>query len=427
MGSALAVRDQWAVDVSDWALSNGQVVRWLDRSPRRPSLDLVASGPAAQRLLVAWLDARPWLWRIGSPGSRMLGGALTGARLTWTAQGGARICAHAPGALGISGLSALALRARSIGGNISPGLHAAPSEFQLLFLMAQVGHLIPSDPELTHEARHLAARCDLDRLGALARVTGLETVLIAASPMIGGGVHEATKGGARVREAARRLVRTRRARTAASRLRPPVTCRFDALEFLVGGSTFWPRPESEGLVHAATDQLKTNPAGRRPLVVDVGTGCGAVAVAVAVRFPEALILATDIEASALKWARRNARRLAGRRVRVAQGSLLETVPASWFGRVDVITANVPFLLRADFEGAADTGGIGYLGEGDDGLGLHRRLVEQASQVLRRGGLLAVQTDAAKAAGMRHVASDAGLVGIDSTPAYGAMITVACRD
>lgn len=424
MTSALQVREQWAADVDDWAGRHGHAVSWLDRSPRRPSLDLVAPSATAHRALAEWLDSRGWQWRIASPGSRVLGGALTGARLIWTAPGGARIAVHTPGALARTGSSALARRTREHGRGRA-GLHAAPAELQLLLLLAQAGYRLAGQPELAEEARVLAAGCDLGRVREVARASGLATMVNAASAVLGERGAPAPRHGPAVREGAARLLRSRPALAARERLRPPVGCHFDGLELLAGHATFWPRPESEGLVHAASDALGRGHAGGPASVVDVGTGCGAVAVAVSTRYPAATVLATDVEAAALTWARRNARRH-GRGVRVAQGSLLEPVPASWVGQVDVITANVPFVLRADFEAAADTGGVGYLGEGDDGLGLHRKLVERAGQVLRHGGLLAVQTDAAKAEGMRQIATDAGLVDVASSPSHSAVITVARR-
>ncbi|MEK7294792.1 MAG: methyltransferase, partial [Nitrospirota bacterium] len=85
------------------------------------------------------------------------------------------------------------------------------------------------------------------------------------------------------------------------------TQEFCGLEFEVDPGVLIPRPETEGLVEAAVRCAGMQPAaGRRPIVVDVGTGSGCIAVSLARRLPLAVLHATDRSAEALRVAGRNA-------------------------------------------------------------------------------------------------------------------------
>lgn len=167
---------------------------------------------------------------------------------------------------------------------------------------------------------------------------------------------------------------------------PKITmCRFCEGTVLVGPGVFLPRAESERL--AVEGLAVLDDASRR--VVDVGCGSGAVAVTLAAGRPHATVLATDVSAAALWWTLVNGWRR-GRRMRVAKGTVLAPLPASWRGEVDLVVANVPFLRPQEFDGASDVGAFGYVGEDPDGLGLHRLLVPDAAAALRHHGWLLVQ-------------------------------------
>ena len=122
---------------------------------------------------------------------------------------------------------------------------------------------------------------------------------------------------------------------------PKITmCRFCEGTVLVGPGVFLPRAESEGLAVEGLGVLDDN--SRR--VVDVGCGSGAVAVTLAAARPRATVLATDVSAAALWWTLVNGWRR-GRRMRVAKGTVLAPLPASWRGEVDLVVANVPSCAR----------------------------------------------------------------------------------
>lgn len=161
-----------------------------------------------------------------------------------------------------------------------------------------------------------------------------------------------------------------------------------------------PRPETENVVEAALDDLRVrvanvNEAAARSAscatnsnaqlsVVDVGTGSGVIAVTVACEFAEAKVLGTDISASALALARRNAAAHgAEARCSFVLGDLLE--PLIGAQRVDCIVANLPYVPTGEipkppnpvaFEPAVAVDG------GPDGLMHYRRLLAQIPRVAK---------------------------------------------
>jgi methylase of polypeptide subunit release factors len=163
--------------------------------------------------------------------------------------------------------------------------------------------------------------------------------------------------------------------------------RFAGTELLSGYGVFIPRSMSEGLVAGVLDAVGDR---RRPVVVDVGTGCGAVALAIAARHRGARVHAIDTSMRALWWARINRPLSQVGRVRFRRGSLLDPVPDRLRGRVSAISANMPYVPPALWGGGWTSRRGTVVGEGDDGLGLYRRVVRQAQAFLEPGGRLTLQ-------------------------------------
>jgi release factor glutamine methyltransferase len=109
-------------------------------------------------------------------------------------------------------------------------------------------------------------------------------------------------------------------------------------------------------------------------VVDVGTGSGAVALALKDERPDLEVWATDVSTDALAVARDNAHALS-LDVQFVHGDLLERVPA----HADAVLSNLPYV-PAGFELPPEITEYephGAVFAGPDGLGVIRRLVDQA--------------------------------------------------
>ncbi|HAK50998.1 MAG TPA: peptide chain release factor N(5)-glutamine methyltransferase [Gammaproteobacteria bacterium] len=108
--------------------------------------------------------------------------------------------------------------------------------------------------------------------------------------------------------------------------------------FAVNKATLIPRPETELLVETALaafpDTTKT--------VLDLGTGCGAIAISLANERPAWQVIASDLSASSLAVAKRNAQGTPN--IRFFQGNWGEAIkPRS----VELIICNPPYIEPGD--------------------------------------------------------------------------------
>jgi release factor glutamine methyltransferase len=151
-----------------------------------------------------------------------------------------------------------------------------------------------------------------------------------------------------------------------------------------------PRPETEGLVELVLARV---PTGR---LADVGTGTGCIALSLAVEGRYEEVVGIDISGDAIGLAAENRRRT-GARVALVQGDLCEPLRG---GSLDALVSNPPYLT-ADEYATLDPSVRSWEPElalvgGTDGLVLIGRLLEAGRRVLRPGGWLALEIDAARA-------------------------------
>jgi release factor glutamine methyltransferase len=174
---------------------------------------------------------------------------------------------------------------------------------------------------------------------------------------------------------------------------------FCGLRVRVEPGVYVPRPHTEPLALHAAELLR-----RDGIAVDVCTGSGAVAAVLAARRPGATVLATDADERAVACARANG-------VDVRGGDLFAPVPPALRGRVDVVTAVVPYVPTAELRALQrDTFGfespLAYDG-GPDGTAVLRRALEGGAGVLRRGGTALLELGGGQA---DLVADDLGPLG-----------------
>jgi release factor glutamine methyltransferase len=162
---------------------------------------------------------------------------------------------------------------------------------------------------------------------------------------------------------------------------------FYGLELACGPGVLVPRPETETLVDVALELITDVDA---PTIVDIGTGTGAIALAIATRRDDATVIATDIDDSALAYARRNADRM-DLGVKLFAGDLFDALPRDLKGRIDLVVSNPPYIAEGTTWPAdviAEPPEALFAGtHGDDVL---ERIVEQAPDWLRSGGMLALE-------------------------------------
>ena len=167
-----------------------------------------------------------------------------------------------------------------------------------------------------------------------------------------------------------------------------VSCRFGGVTLRVRRGVFMPSATTERLFELVREAASGR---RRPVIVDVGTGCGAVALATAAALPGASLFATEISDLAVRCARRNRVRLGLRNVTILSGSLLSPLPRRLRGGVAVIAANIPYVPPglSDVVMHAFPAGTA-VGMGADGLDLVRELARTAREFLVENGALVLQ-------------------------------------
>jgi release factor glutamine methyltransferase len=204
---------------------------------------------------------------------------------------------------------------------------------------------------------------------------------------------------------------------------------FWSLDFKVASGVLIPRPETEILVQAVLDVLKTE--NRKPKTetwgLDVGTGSGAVVIALARELPEMRWVAVDVSRAALAVARDNARRhQVAERLRFLQTDLFSGLKPG--PRFEVVVANPPYIPRMEWEQLPreirDFEPPEALLGGDDGLDVIRLLARQAPRYLCPGGWLALEVghgQADKVAELLQVTGEYDL--IEKIPDYQGVLRV----
>ncbi len=164
-------------------------------------------------------------------------------------------------------------------------------------------------------------------------------------------------------------------------------CRVHGTEVLAGPGVFPPTPDAERFVRLTLEHIAD---ADRPLVVEVGAGCGAIGLAIARTRPDADVRLTDLSRAAVRWTKRNRKSLGLRNVRVYRGPLLDPIGDDLRGRVAVMLANLPFYPAASYAAIGGVPRDTIEGEDEDGLGLLRRLAQDAAILLAPRGRLLLQ-------------------------------------
>jgi release factor glutamine methyltransferase len=160
---------------------------------------------------------------------------------------------------------------------------------------------------------------------------------------------------------------------------------FCGVEVRIDHGVYVPRWQSEQLADRAAQRLP-----ERGTAVDLCTGSGAIAAVLRAKRTTAHVIATEVDERAIACARANG-------IEVFEGDLLDPLPRTLEGQVDVIVGVVPYvptpelgLLQRDtftFETA-----LSYDG-GDDGTTHLRRAIAGAPRFLAPGGALLLELGA----------------------------------
>ena len=158
---------------------------------------------------------------------------------------------------------------------------------------------------------------------------------------------------------------------------------FMGLPFSVNENVLIPRQDTEILVETVLPMVE----GKR--VLDLCTGTGCIAISLAVLGKPECCLGTDISREALQVAEHNHRRLGGT-VSFIESDLFDRVG----GMFDLIVSNPPYIPPAVISGLEEEVRVHEpriaLDGGEDGLDFYRKIVAEAGNFLRPGGILAFE-------------------------------------
>lgn len=200
------------------------------------------------------------------------------------------------------------------------------------------------------------------------------------------------------------------------------TAAFRHLELVVGAGVLVPRPETEVVAgEAIAAAASVVAAGRRPIVVDLGTGSAAIALSVAAEVPGAEVVAVELYDEAYRWAATNIdrwRRANDRHpsaVTLYLGDLTTVAEdgeplSARRGQVDVVVSNPPYLDEPPAQPEARHDPMSALQAGADGsLHMLRATLRTAAALLRPGGKVVMEHGEWQAEAVRAAAATADLV------------------
>jgi release factor glutamine methyltransferase len=191
---------------------------------------------------------------------------------------------------------------------------------------------------------------------------------------------------------------------------------FAGRRLIVEPGVFVPRRRTELLARLAV-------AAAPRVLVDLCAGVGAVGAMIA----DASVHSVEIDPVAADCARRN------RAGTVYVGDLFDSLPASLRGRVDVVTANAPYVPTASVaempREARDFEPLTALDGGADGLDVHRRILAAAPEWLAPGGIVLIEVSRLQAPALAELFEAAGLAAsvvrdddLDATVVRGVLAT-----
>lgn len=184
---------------------------------------------------------------------------------------------------------------------------------------------------------------------------------------------------------------------------------FWGLPLMLSADTLIPRADTETVVEAALELIRSAEPIDPPRIADIGTGSGAILLALLTELPDATGIGTDISIGALRTAQANADRLGlGERARFIESDYTDKLE----GPFDLIVSNPPYIKRGDIARLAaevrDHDPRRALDGGSDGLVAYRVLAHDISRLLEQGGAFALEVGQGQADDVADLMQTAGL-------------------
>ena len=183
---------------------------------------------------------------------------------------------------------------------------------------------------------------------------------------------------------------------------------FFTLKFKVNSNVLIPRPDTETLVTAVSQRLKSKDSAE---ILDLCTGSGCVALSIINFLPNVSAVLTDISEDVIEIAHENAANLILLdRIEFFCGDLFEAIKDSP-RQFDAIVSNPPYIPSQDILKLSDDvknyEPILALDGGTDGLDFYRRIASESLQYLKSDGFVAVEIGFEQADDVEKIFRSAG--------------------
>ena len=182
---------------------------------------------------------------------------------------------------------------------------------------------------------------------------------------------------------------------------------FFGFSFKVERGVLIPRPETELLVEVVYERIKDKEGLK---IVDVGTGSGCIAISLCkLTKNKHEIIGVDISEKALKVAKENAKNLSCP-VKFKKSDLLKGINE----KVDVVVSNPPYISfddkRVDREVVKFEPAVALFA-GKTGFEVIERLIKEAREKLKPGGLIALEFGEGQGERVKELLEEGGFKGV----------------
>lgn len=203
---------------------------------------------------------------------------------------------------------------------------------------------------------------------------------------------------------------------------------FYELKINVGPGVLIPRPETELLVEQVIKDRAQNTEDREQSkmdILDLCTGSGCIGLALAKCLSSAMVYGVDRSEAALEYAKKNKEENSITNIKFYQGDLYEPVKGM---RFDLIVSNPPYIAAEEIRELQieirEHEPIAALNGGIDGLDFYRRILAEAPQYLKAGGMVVLEIGINQAQGIKQLAEDAGFSSIKFIKDYSGIQRIA---
>lgn len=159
---------------------------------------------------------------------------------------------------------------------------------------------------------------------------------------------------------------------------------FNDLEILVEPPTLIPRPETEQWCLYIIEHLQQL-ENKKITILDLATGSGCIALALAHHFPQAEVIGTDISATALSLAQKNAEHNKITNITFLHSDLFQSIPVGT--TCDIIISNPPYISPDEWKQLDKTvtqwEDRAALIAPDSGLAIIKKIIKQAPHFIKQ--------------------------------------------